>query len=116
MFHYPDAHSIPVTQFDNRTTYGNYVTMHLREFPFSIFCNLPANKAFSLQQNTLRFIKKFAIKFAWVDTSYPQSKLGFLKPYIEKRWVSEKEGKEFWRINPEKILAQDEKSPASAGK
>jgi len=116
LFHYPDAHSIPVTQFDDSTTHGNYVTMHLKEFPFSIFCNLPANKAFSVQQNTLRFIKEYGIQFAWVDKSYPQSKLSFLEPYMEKRWVSEKEGKEFWKINPRKILITEQLSPSSAGK
>lgn len=116
LFYYPDAHSVPVTQFDDKKWHGNYVAMHLKEFPFSIFCNLPENKPYSVEQNTLRFIKKFGIQFAWVDQSYPKNKLAFMNPIIERRWISESEGKEFWKINPAKIPAKPSAAPASSEK
>lgn len=116
LFSSNDAYSTPVTQFEDSSWHGKNIAWHVRQYPFYIFCELPENKYLSMQQKTLLFLKKFGIWFVWIDQTYPQSRLKFLKPFVEKRWVSNIEQKEFWKINPAKIPAKNSAAPASSEK
>lgn len=106
LFHFPDAYATPVTQFEDSSWHGKNFAWHVKQFPFYIFCQLPENQGFSPEQNCLRFIKHFGIRFAWIDQSYAAVKLNYLKPYREKFWISKQEKKEFWKLIPEKIPLQ----------
>lgn len=111
LFYYPDAHSTPVTQFEDSSWKGKNIAWHVKKYPFYYFCSLPESQEKPLQVNVLDFIRKNGIRFAWVDKSYPQEKLKYLRPFAEKIWQSEKDKTALWKLIPEKIpqlgLGQD---------
>ena len=103
LFYFPDAHSTPVTQFEDSSWHGKNIAWHVMQFPFYYFATRPENEAFSRQENSLKFIRKNNIRFAWVDDAYPQSRLDFLKPYTERIWHSGTDKQALWKLKPEAI-------------
>lgn len=116
LFYFPDAHSTPVTQFDDNSWKGKNIAWHVKKFPFYYFCSLPENQGRQLQENILGFIRKNGIRFAWVDNSYPEEKLWYLRPFAVKVWQSEQDKTALWQLSPEKIPVAGISSPASSGK
>jgi len=103
LFSFDDAHSTPITQFEDSSWHGSNVSWHVKQYPFYYFCEQKENNGFSLEQNKVRFMKKFGIRFAWIDADYPKEKVNFLRPAVEKTWRSEKDKKELWKLDPEKL-------------
>lgn len=103
LFSFKDAHSTPVTQFEDSSWHATNISWHVKQYPFYYFCEQKENKGFSLEQNKVRFMKKFGIRFAWIDADYPKQKLNFLRAAMEKTWRSEKDKKELWKLDPQKL-------------
>jgi hypothetical protein len=103
LFYFPDAHSTPVTQFEDSSWLGKNIAWHVMQFPFYYFSTRPENEAYSREENSLNFIKKNNMRFAWVDDDYPHSRLDFLKPYAEKIWHSGTDKLALWKLKPEAI-------------
>jgi len=108
LFYYPDAHSTPVTQFEDSSWRGKNIAWHVMQYPFYHFCTQPENSRNSLSDNTLQFIRKNGIRFVWIDETYPESRLGYLKPFVKREWKSSGDKLTLWKLRLEEI-------PSSAG-
>ncbi len=103
LYDFPDAHSTPVTQFEDSSWQGKDIAWHVRLYPFYRFCGLSGNRILTPQQQKIRFLQQFNIRFVWVDSGYPGEKLAFLEPSVLKKWKSEKDQKELWKIDPARL-------------
>jgi hypothetical protein len=106
LFSNRDAHSTPVCMDEDTSWRGQDEAWHVEQFPFSVFSRQKEQSGLSGEQKKLSFIRKFGIRYVWIDTDYPNEKSSFLLPYRQKRWRSDRDRKELWKLRPDLIPAQ----------
>jgi hypothetical protein len=102
LFNWSSAVSTPVTMFEDSSWQGKNIEWHVRAFPFYSFCK--SKPQFNEKQDVALmqadFLKKYAIRYLWVDGDYDQKKINFLEKAVQKKVKSEKDKMEFWIIDP----------------
>lgn len=105
LFAYSDALSTPISMLDDPNWVGTERESQILNFPLMHFSQ--KDSLFQMDKNSnsliLRFIKKFGIRYIWLDKNknspIREELFHYRKFYIE----SKSEGLEFWEIDPDKI-------------
>lgn len=102
LFSFSDALSTPVTPLENTSWMSTERQTQVENFPLMIFANKDSQflKNGNLEEMQLRFLKEFQIRYLWVDQDYSSAILDSLTSHRKSRFVSNKEGLEFWTIEP----------------
>ena len=107
LFQHGTAISTPITMLEDSSWKHTERVGHVEALPFSVFSR--EDSVFQKDKNlgTLqtRFIQQNRLGFAWVDANYPQSRRKYIQPAVKQRFVSQKEGLEFWVIDLRKLPA-----------
>ena len=102
LFNWSSAVSTPVTMFEDSSWRGKNIEWHVRAYPFYSFCK--SKPEFDEKQDVASmqaaFLKKYAIRYLWVDADYDQRKMTFLEKAVQKKVKSDKDKLEFWIIDP----------------
>jgi hypothetical protein len=102
LFNWSSAVSTPVTMFEDSSWRGKNIEWHVRAFPFYSFCKSKPefNEKRDVPSMQAAFLKKYAIRYLWMDGDYDQKKMNFLEKAVQKKVKSEKDKMEFWIIDP----------------
>jgi hypothetical protein len=102
LFNWSSAVSTPVTMFEDSSWRGKNIEWHVRAYPFHSFClsNPEFDEKRDVASMQAAFLKKYAIRYLWVDADYDQRKMTFLEKAVQKKVKSDKDKLEFWIIDP----------------